>query len=359
MSKKRNLGQFYTKNADYILQGMIRVIPEENAVVVDPFAGEWDILKFVRRRRSNSILEAYDLDPQNENTELRDSLLNPPDYEGKYIATNPPYLARNKCGDKTIFEKYETDDLYKAAIRSFVGFTGNSPCEGGFMVVPLNFFCDRDDTTRKFFLSKYEVSVLNIFEEQVFNDTTYTVCSFSFRKKENTNQRIRAHFHPSSQFKEFRISSKTGYRIGSEFFRLLNKPKKDVRIGRLVDGKELPEGWHITNLYLRAIDTGSQAGRIALQINKEHFYAKESDRTFATIISSKELSREVEECLVDAFNVMLEEYRNKYCSLFLTNFRNSTTSYARKRIDFKTAFKMIEFILNYEDVLSPNNRLCA
>ena len=33
------------------------------------------------------------------------------------------------------------------------------------------------------FLEKYNIILLNIFEEQVFDDTTYTICSFQFLKQ--------------------------------------------------------------------------------------------------------------------------------------------------------------------------------
>lgn len=29
----------------------------------------------------------------------------------KFVLTNPPYLARNKSIDKTVFDKYKTNDL--------------------------------------------------------------------------------------------------------------------------------------------------------------------------------------------------------------------------------------------------------
>jgi hypothetical protein len=36
---------------------------------------------------------------------------------------------------------------------------------------------------RKRFLEIYSINIINIFEEQVFDDTSYAVCSLFFEKK--------------------------------------------------------------------------------------------------------------------------------------------------------------------------------
>ena len=40
----------------------------------------------------------YDIDPKNDKTTTKDTLLNPIDYTNKWIITNPPYLARKRIG---------------------------------------------------------------------------------------------------------------------------------------------------------------------------------------------------------------------------------------------------------------------
>ena len=60
---------------------------------------------------------------------------------------NAIYL-RNKNNDKTIYNKYSVDDLYKASILTFV--EGN--CEGGILIIPLNFFSGEDNKVRNLFL---------------------------------------------------------------------------------------------------------------------------------------------------------------------------------------------------------------
>ena len=119
--------------------------------------------------------------------------------------------------------------------------------------------------------------------------------------------------------------------------------QKNIGIKRLTIG-----GTTNSNLYLRAIDTGSESGRIALTITDTPFYGKGSDRTFASLIMDKVYTREQEEKICEEFNSILEKYRQMYNSMFLTNYRNSST-YARKRISFDVAYKLISYIIKKEN----------
>jgi hypothetical protein len=68
-------------------------------------------------------------------------------------------------------------------IECFIEILISNDCLGGILIVPLNFICSirkNDIDLRKKFISKYNIITLNIFEEQVFEDTTYTICSFQF-----------------------------------------------------------------------------------------------------------------------------------------------------------------------------------
>lgn len=322
---KRQLGQFYTTNSQYITQGLLDVFPT-TAKVIDPFAGEGDLVKLV----SNKV-ELYDIDPKTDSTIFRDTLTNPLDYTGKWIFTNPPYLARNKNEDKTLYDLYKTDDLYKASLLSIIG------CEGGVIIVPLNFFSGNDGKIRNKFLSKYEVVKVNVFEEQVFDDTTYTICAFSFIRKDNDNQTINFKFFPKDKNLSISISTEDGYRIGSEVY---NLPQSGVKVGRLLEGQETS-----SMLFLNAIDTGSPSGVISLSVKQEPYFGKQTDRSFATISLNQSFTLEEELLIAREFNLMLLEYRKKYNSMFLSNYRNSTTHMARKRIGFKLAYQIISFII--------------
>ena len=329
MSKKQ-LGQFFTKNGEYIVGNLLNIFPI-NSTIIDPFAGENDLLNLLDSSY-NKI--GYDIDPKLIDIIKSDSLLNPIDYTDKWILTNPPYLAKNKNKDKTIYEKYGVDDLYKASLKSIIG------CVGGVIIVPLNFLSDEDNEFRKIFLSKYKIVDINIFEERVFADTDYTVCAFSFIREDNTSQIIKPLIYPHKIIKEFEINYDFGYTIGNEFNVLLSNYDKTLKIGRL-----LIDDNPSTNLFLRAVDTGSLDGKISLSINDKHFYGKDTDRVFASIISNRKFTYDEEILICEKFNQIIEQYREKYHSLFLTNYRNSSKVYARKRISFDIAYRLINHIV--------------
>ena len=140
--------------------------------------------------------------------------------------------------------------------------------------------------------------------------------------------------------KDIQISEENSYIIGNEIY---NLPKGRVRVSRLLKDKE--SSGYISNIKLYAIDSGSNKGRIRLEYEPDHFYGKSTDRGFATLVFSEELTHSEELSIIWKFNETLEKYRERYHSLFLTNFRNSTVSYARKRIDFDLAYRIISNLL--------------
>lgn len=322
---KKHFGQFYTKNAEYILKGLIDDFDPKKQYI-DPFAGEGDLLRFF----PNSV--GYDIDVKTSTILYNDSLKNPKDYSSQYIITNPPYLAKNKNNDKTYYLQYGVNDLYKASMKSIMS------CEGGILIIPLNFFCDEDDTFRRTFLSKYRINKINIFEESVFDDTDNIICAFSFISDENMVQTINPVFYPSKTTMKFILSNETGYKIGDNFFKIISNINS--KFYRLQDENDNC----YTNIYLTAVDTGSLNGRIKLSYCNEPYVGKSTDRAFATICYPNKISEEIQLYIIEKFNETLEKYRKEYRSMFLTNFRNSTKQYSRKRLSFDIAYKLIQYI---------------
>lgn len=210
---KQTLGQFYTTNYEYILQNLS--IPTNITTIIDPFAGQGDLLNFI----NNKTVECYDIDPKQSYIIQRDTLLDPPNYNNKFILTNPPYLARNKSKDKKIFDKYNQNDLYKCFIKDII----TNKSLGGIIIIPLNFWCSirqNDINLRKEFLQTYDVISLNIFEEKVFDDTSYTVCSFQFHNKSGNNNPIVCHILPSNIVITFTLNNNNNYTIGGDIYNL-------------------------------------------------------------------------------------------------------------------------------------------
>jgi hypothetical protein len=354
LSKKRELGQFYTTNYNYILEGMS--IPK-GVDLIETFVGAGDLCLWVETNGHNPLdVECYDFAPPaklktNFLIKVRDTLLNPPSYDGKYIITNPPFLARNKAKQTSygaIFDKWETNDLYKCFLESVIS---QDPA-GGVVILPLNFFCDdRKVETRARFLEKFTITRLNIFEETVFSDTTYTVCSVQFKKRKkkiSDTVKVDAHIYPCRNKISLCLSKQTKWKVGAE---VLEKQISKYKISRLVhtmvndksvrDKTLNPQKQNkITNILLNCVDGGKMDSRIRMEWNPVPLLAKDTDRAFCTLIVDPPISEKKQKKLIDKFNKMLEDYREKYNSLFLVNYRNSSKSYARKRISFDIAFNL-------------------
>lgn len=341
---KKNKGQFYTVNSTYILDGLSK--PPLDTQIIEPFAGKGDLLEWLGNDYIKNI-ESYDIDPKKEGITQRDTLMDPPDYSGKWIITNPPYLARNKCDEKTVFDKYNMNDLYKCFI---ISLTQQKSCCGGIFIIPVGFFLsprDIDVRCRNEFLSKYRLINVKYFEEDVFPDTTTTVVAFSFEKSDTllTEQHVEWTILPSGQKQYFTLSNKNDWIIGGNIYNLpISNP--NIKIRRYVDGQTLKPDEKITSLTLTALDSGKEDGRICLQYKDNYLYkAKDTSRSYATLcVQGVELSIDQQKHIADTFNRIIEEKRSETWSLFLPQFRESK-EYARKRIPFELAYKIVLHII--------------
>ena len=311
--------QHFTKQYEKILKN-IDFHPKE---AVDPFAGECDLFNYSPETKWTF----YDIEPKKENVIKNDSLLNPIDYTGKTVITNPPYLAKNKTKEFIeIFEKYKEDDLYKASIKSIIG------CSNGILIIPINFFTDENtEELRKIFLSYYKVSYVNVFSKPVFENTTYNVCSFYFEKGQ-TDKIIFYNIDEDTSF-ETTLYKEYGYRLGGEFYNSFQNIKPVFSRVRSKDDK------FITNIFLSAID--KRKSPINLSYNKNILIGKNTDRVYATLTCEKELDENTQKILIDKFNDYLYNSRRKYQNLILTNYRD----FGRKRISFDDVYKICTKIL--------------
>jgi len=329
---KKQYGQFYTTNYKKILKGFN--IPDDIDNIIEPFAGNCDLINFLENKNYN--LELYDIDPQNKEVIKRDTLLNPPNYSEKFILTNPPYLARNKSNNKEIYDKYNQNDLYKCFIKQII----NCKCKGGILIIPLNFFCSiikNDINLRKEFLDKYSIIRLNIFEESIFEDTDYTICSFQFEINKDKEININTFIYPNE--KNIIINS---YIIGKELYDLVNNP--NIKISRLTKENEKSE--YKTNILVKCIDDKTK-------INAKYYsnfsdisqYIDKTDnlsfRSYMILVIEPKIDENKQIELVNKFNKFLNEKREQYHSLFLTNYRENN----RKRISFSLVFSLINNLI--------------
>lgn len=64
-------------------------------------------------------------------------------------------------------------------------------------------------------------------------------------------------------------------------------------------------------------------------------------RAYASLTISPKLAKHREDELIKKFNSYLNQMRDKYCSLFLANYRDN----GRKRISFKLVFQIVNWLL--------------
>lgn len=354
LNNKQEKGQFMTTNYEYILQGLH--IPENVNHIIEPFCGKCDLLNFIKIEIKN--IELYDIESQttNEKVIIRDTILHPPSFNNKFVLTNPPYLARNKCKNKEIFDRYDVNDLYKAFIKILI----NDVADGGIIILPLNFWSSIrkcDILLRKYFLQSYTVNRINVFEEKVFDDTTYAICSFLFHKKEVSIMNIEADdkggipiiFFPSKKSIIVNINKINNYTIGGEIYNLKQK-KNEYHITRITNKNINNEG--ITNIFVKCIDNNGEDKLGLSFIDDKDIYIDNtpnfSARSFASLIiastSGKIINKGDQKKIILFVNEIINDYRNKYNSLFLCNYRENK-DIARKRISFDLVYNLVGYVL--------------
>jgi hypothetical protein len=351
INRKQQLGQFMTTKYQYILQGM--KIPENVKHIIEPMTGKGDLIEFIDTEKyilfqnsdekSEYIIELYDIDPQSDAIIQRDTILNPPNYKNKFLITNPPYLARNKSLNKELYNLYNQNDLYKCLILELI--KQGSPY--GILIIPVNFWSSirkNDIELREMFINKYNILRLNIFEEQVFDDTTITICSFQYElKKIKKEQEINIHIYPIMKNLIGELNKDNNFMLGGSVYNLNTSKYKIYRLTK--ENKEKKN----TNLLVKCIDDNIN-NKIAMDfVSDDKIFIDNtpnlSARTYATLIIEPAISIDDQKILKNHFNDFLNEWRNEYHSLFLANYRESN-DIARKRISFDLIYLITGNILD-------------
>ena len=349
-SIKQRLGQFFTVNCDYILEGIHA--PASTVPVIEPCVGQGHLVQWLRKKGYTGAVEAYDIELKTliANTldckvAQRDTLMNPPDYGDKYVLSNPPYFARNKCVDKAPFDRYNANDLFKCYLVSFLS---SNPL-GGTLIIPASFFLsprDVDLRVRRAFMQRYRVTRVNYFEQRVFPDAAVTVVAFSFERVAGAGpvveQSVPWYLFPERSHRVFTMRDDQGWIIGGDIYQL----PATVRVGRQVTGVPLKANEHLTRMLLRSMDSGTQEGRIALLFKDVdyRYESKPTSRSYAMLTVGRVLSADQQQDVCRRFNELLERRREETCSLCLPPFRESK-EYARKRIPFELAYRLVSYLI--------------
>jgi hypothetical protein len=320
---------------EYICKGFD--FPAKNMVIIDPFAGNGILInKFTNEYKC----ECYDIEPTKEEIQKRDIFLDPPDYNNKYVITQPPVLALNMTKKKEIFKQYDTDNLYKCFLKQLI-MTQN--LIGGILILPLNFWCSTrniDIKLRQGFLSIYNIIKLNIFEEIIFENLSHTICSFQFISK-TIEKSIPIEIFPIGSKLCIDLNEDNNYTFGGEIFNL--PQNKDYVVSRLYKN-----GTPSTNILVKCIDDNKD-NMICMKLvsDSELVYDNsdtKSERGYATLVITPSITMDQQKQLILEFNQYINEQRDKYNSLFLLNFRESSLM-ARKRISFELVYSIVGFLL--------------
>lgn len=375
---KQQLGQFFTVNSDYVLQGLEKFVVGKN--VIDPFAGSGDLLEWAIRFGAKKV-KGFDIDHRlvgDKKIVFGDSLKEDRKYD--FVLTNPPYLNVNKADRKTkelYFRNSSLEDLYQISLNSIMD------SKEGIVIVPINFLsAENSAKIRSIFFSKFKIVRMNYFRHQVFPDTTYNVVAFYYKANgKEAEFSIPTHIYPDKKVVRIKLKKQFEWTIGGEILGDIKKQKNVLGVHRLsekdiISGNKRIKAAHnhvktikevrvAEPLYkliksniilLKAIDSGSDKGKIALEDIRKYgldcLISKETSRHMIYLTFRKPISLKEQEKIISIFNSKINELRDDHLSLFMTNYRDKD----RKRISFDLVYKLINQ-LYFSDISKDKNQI--
>ncbi len=336
------------------------------------------------------------------NINLRDNLGSFPDFlrnsqHPVFHITNPPYLYLGYIRKHNETQKYLKlfegrnegyQDLYQIAMINDL----KNDVDDLIYIIPSNFLfgASVSNKFRKDFLKFYKINQMIIFETKIFEFTGTNICIGFFEKKRIPKSEI-AKFY-GVKFKKqneeikktYILKPKYKYRAGSEFNEFLEESRVNTRLNinyyllkkELMNNKgtnklsvidannyknssynrlnirvndNLKSKIESNILYVRTVDTGSIDGRVGLGIITEDFNVNGiyvSGNTYRThpiqIFFEPEISHNKQILLKNYFNLLLESFRKKLDSEFLTTYKYSKAEYTRKYLGLTQVRKLIQ-----------------
>ena len=338
-AKKRQFGQFFTTNVDFILKHLHKYVADKD--ITDPFAGAGDLLNWAQKHHCRSVC-GYDIDQNyvQSKVALKDSIKEPANY--KFVLTNPPYLHKNKA-EADLKYRYQSEyeqfeDLYQISLNSLL------EADEGIVIVPLNFLsADNAKKIRTKFLSRFKIVELNLFTKQVFQDTTYNVIAFYFKRSPvSASQQIKVNFVFEKKSINLQLRQQDNWEIGGEFLQLIRQTKNELGITRLTTENKNQCDINSNHLILTAIDKRKEKLNIKSkrELGIPFYVGKPTSRNQAHLIFTRSLNEKQQLQLKQDFNDFINSRRQLYNDLFLTNFRDNN----RKRISFHFAYKLLNYL---------------
>jgi hypothetical protein len=314
-------------------------------LVIDPIAAAGHLLRLFPGVPTHSI----DIDPDLEPDQVSDSLasFSHPPAQSVVVITNPPHSHRHVLQKQhpalyDVVTRAGYNDLYEYAISRVIDQLGFPPI---FALVPENFLASRHVKLRAELVGHIKAAQVHV--HSTCDDTDQPTIMVHLR---------RGHYPLTDLWLE------TDYRcqvvIEAQGFRpdLPDCPNR-VDFG-LRDGQ--PEQCRNTSILLQATDGGSGQNRIKLLRVQErpHYHNKVSDRAYVQVVPHFPLDEAQVATLIRQFNKWVDDWRATTHGLGLTSFRGNSNGFRRKRLDFKLARQVINWIVN-DQIIDARKRSAA
>ncbi|MFX1552554.1 MAG: N-6 DNA methylase [Promethearchaeota archaeon] len=337
-----------------------------------------------------------------KNIQLRDNLESFPTFLNNlhyplFHITNPPYLYLGYIRKHKDTQKYSKffkgkndgyQDLYQIAMINDL----RNEIENMIYIIPSNFLfgASVSNKFRQDFLKYYIIAKMIIFEIKVFEYTGTNICIGFFKRKQEPKTEkvefkgIKIKRQDRKLEKRYILKPEFKYRAGSEFDEFLKEylVQKPVKVNyyllkgdvlknegdneiKVIDANnyqnneykkiilnindKLKEKIESNILYVRTVDTGSYDGRVGLRIITEDFGVDAvyvSGNTYRThpiqIFLEPIITQSDQKLLKIYFNFVLEKFREKLDSEFLTTYKYSDAEYTRKYLGLTQVRSLIE-----------------
>lgn len=209
------------------------------------------------------------------------------------------------------------------------------------LIIPTNFLFGKEhEDIRCIFFEKYLVKKATVYEHRVFDDTTSTVCVFFFEKKTNLNHHdfeMEITFVPSLKRFTYTFEKDFNYSISRAVIEKNFNQNKITRRVMVNDENSI----YSTNILVNCLDTASNLENIGAKYGEIYIGTKDDRVKFSPYFEGVHLNIDSQKKLVNLFNYKIKELRNEYNSAFLSSYREGT----RKRLDFNTAYRILEACL--------------
>lgn len=316
VSKKTQLGQFFTEKNVFLLPGFsiwFETIPlSYRSLLIEPFAGAMNIVKMMNSIYTDLVWANFDIDPPVSDVIQRDTLK---DFPSGYrvCITNPPYLAKVSASRKKMNVDFESfDDLYELSLARCL-----TNCEYVAAIIPESFISHRK-------LKERLHTVISLPFNDMFSDTEHPVCLAMFSPEPSTDYNVYKGHEYIGTYQQLKS-------IHESF---LGNPEVSYTL-RFNDPAGALSLVAIDSTSLNALKFG-----IGLVSPSE---IKVSSRA-RTLIS---LDVAMPEGFIEKLNENLNQYRELTHDVFLTSFKGlRKDGFYRRRLSFGIAERLIQKTLN-------------